>query len=90
MLMQHQARLQVTGIGSLLTLHPLLGELTTPEQLSAADQRLRRLLYLHLLDDGIYVAERGSMALSMALGEAEHEALLASVERFVSRYRALV
>jgi glutamate-1-semialdehyde 2,1-aminomutase len=90
MLMQHQARLQVTGIGSLLTLHPLLGELTTPEQLSAADQRLRRLLYLHLLDDGIYVAERGSMALSMALGEAEHDALLSSVAGFVARYRALV
>jgi glutamate-1-semialdehyde 2,1-aminomutase len=90
MLMQHQARLQVTGIGSLLTLHPLLGELTTPEQLSAADQRLRRLLYLHLLDDGIYVAERGSMALSIALGESEHDALLSSVAGFVARYRALV
>jgi glutamate-1-semialdehyde 2,1-aminomutase len=90
MLMQHQARLQVTGVGSLMTFHPLLGELTTPQQLAKADQRLRRLLYLHLLEDGIYVAERGSMALSLALGEAEHDALVASVERFVTRYRALV
>jgi glutamate-1-semialdehyde 2,1-aminomutase len=90
MLMQHQARLQVAGIGSLLTIHPLLGELTTPQQLAAADHRLRRLLYLHLLDDGIYVAERGSMALSLALGEAEHDALLSSVAGFVARYRALV
>jgi glutamate-1-semialdehyde 2,1-aminomutase len=90
MLMQHQARLQVTGIGSLLTMHPLVGDLTTPEQLSTADQRLRRLLYLHLLDDGIYVAERGSMALSLALGEAEHDVLVESVARFVTRYRALI
>ncbi len=90
MLMQHQARLQVTGTGSLMTVHPLSGELTTPEQLSKADQRLRRLLYLHLLDDGIYIAERGSMALSMALGGAEHDALLKSLERFVTRYRAFV
>jgi glutamate-1-semialdehyde 2,1-aminomutase len=89
-LMHNQARLQVAGIGSLLTIHPLLGELTTPQQLAAADQRLRRLLYLHLLDDGIYVAERGSMALSLALSEAEHDALLASVAGFVARYRALV
>lgn len=90
MLMHHQARMQVTGTGSLMTLHPLAGELTTPEQLSAADHRLRRLLYLHLLDDGIYIAERGSMALSMALGVTEHNALLASVENFVQRYRALL
>jgi glutamate-1-semialdehyde 2,1-aminomutase len=90
MLMQHQARFQVTGTGSLMTLHPLVGELTTPEQLSKADQRLRRLLYLHMLDDGIYIAERGSMALSMALGKTEHDALLASVERFVTRYRTFV
>ena len=90
MFMRHQARLQVTGIGSLLTLHPLSGELTRPEQLAAADQRLRRLIYFHLLDDGIYVAERGSMALSLALGEAEHEALAASLERFVQVNRTLV
>jgi glutamate-1-semialdehyde 2,1-aminomutase len=89
-LMQHQARLQVSGVGSLLTFHPLLGELSTPQQLAEADPRLRRLLYLHFLDDGIYVAERGSMALSLALGEAEHDALLASVAGFVARYRALV
>ena len=90
MFMRHQARLQVTGIGSLLTLHPLSGDLTRPEQLAAADQRLRRLIYFHLLDDGIYVAERGSMALSLALGEAEHEALVASLERFVRENRVLV
>jgi glutamate-1-semialdehyde 2,1-aminomutase len=90
MLMQHQARLQVSGTGSLLTFHPLSGELTTPEQLSKADHRLRKLLYLHLLDNGIYIAERGSMALSMALGTAEHNALLASVENFVTRNRAFI
>ena len=90
MLMKNQARMQVAGNGSLMTLHPLSGELTSPEQLSKADHRLRRLLYLHLLDDGIYIAERGMMALSMALNMAEHDALLASVESFVKRYRAFV
>jgi glutamate-1-semialdehyde 2,1-aminomutase len=89
-LMQHQARLQVTGVGSLMTFHPLPGELTTPQQLANADSRLRRLLYLHFLDDGIYVAERGSMALSLALGDAEHDALVTSVEKFVTRYRTLI
>jgi glutamate-1-semialdehyde 2,1-aminomutase len=88
--MRHQARLQVTGIGSLMTVHPTLGELTGPEMLSAIDPRLRRLLYLTLLDEGIYLAERGMMALSMALQPEHHDKLVGAMERFISRYRALI
>jgi glutamate-1-semialdehyde 2,1-aminomutase len=90
MFMQHQARLQVLGVGSLMAVHPVPSEIARPEQLVEADMRVRRLLYFHLLEDGIYLAERGSMALSLALGEAEHDAFTASLERFVSRYRAFV
>jgi glutamate-1-semialdehyde 2,1-aminomutase len=90
MFMQNQARLQVKGVGSLMTVHPLLGDISRPEQLADADMRIRRLLYFHLLEDGIYLAERGSMALSLALTEKEHDALAASLESFVSRYRAFV
>jgi glutamate-1-semialdehyde 2,1-aminomutase len=88
--MQRQARMQVTGVGSLLTLHPLGGEITDTEAATQADMRLKRLLYFHLLENGIYVAERGFMALSLALGDAEFEALEASLDSFVSRYREFV
>jgi glutamate-1-semialdehyde 2,1-aminomutase len=88
--MQQQARMQVTGVGSLLTLHPLGGEITDTEAATKADMRLKRLLYFHLLENGIYVAERGFMALSLALGDAECEALETSLDNFISRYREFV
>jgi glutamate-1-semialdehyde 2,1-aminomutase len=90
MFMQNQARLQVKGVGSLLAIHPVVGEITQPSHLANADMRLKRLLYFHLLEDGIYLAERGFMALSIALTEKQHDALAASLERFISRYRAFV
>lgn len=88
--MSHQARMQVTGAGSLLTLHPLSGDIRSAEDAAKADARLKRLIYFHLLDDGIYVAERGFMALSLILASRELDALEASLARFIAKYRAFV
>jgi glutamate-1-semialdehyde 2,1-aminomutase len=90
MFMQRQARMQVTGVGSLLTLHPLGGEIADTEAAAKADMRLKRLIYFHLLEDGIYLAERGFMALSLVLDEPEFEALEASLDRFVTSYREFI
>lgn len=90
MFLQRQARMQVTGVGSLMTLHPLGGDIADAETAAGADMRLKRLIYFHLLEEGIYLAERGFMALSLVLGEAECDALVASLDRFVTRYRAFV
>jgi glutamate-1-semialdehyde 2,1-aminomutase len=90
MFMHHQARMQVTGVGSLLTLHPLGGVIADADAATKADMRLKRLIYFHLLDDGIYLAERGFMALSLVLGDTESDALVQSLERFVGKYRELV
>jgi glutamate-1-semialdehyde 2,1-aminomutase len=90
MFMERQARMQVTGVGSLLTLHPLGGEIADAEAAAKADMRLKRLIYFHLLEDGIYLAERGFMALSLALDDREFEALESSLDRFVTRYREFI
>jgi glutamate-1-semialdehyde 2,1-aminomutase len=90
MFMSHQARMQVTGVGSLLTLHPIGGDIRSAEDAAKADARLKRLIYFHLLDEGIYVAERGFMALSLILTQGEFDALEASLARFIEKYRALV
>jgi glutamate-1-semialdehyde 2,1-aminomutase len=90
MFMHHQARMQITGVGSLLALHPLSGPITDTETADKADLRLKRLAYFHLLDEGIYLAERGFMALSLALNDGDGEALVQSLERFVSKYREFV
>jgi glutamate-1-semialdehyde 2,1-aminomutase len=88
--MSHQVRMQVTGVGSLLTLHPIGGDIRSAEDAAKADARLKRLIYFHLLDEGIYVAERGFMALSLILAQGEFDALEASLVRFIGKYRALV
>ena len=88
--MRYQAPLQVTGLGSLLTIHPKAGALEKPEDLKDADLRLKRLLFLHLLDHGVYIAERGFMALSLAIDDAACDALAAGVESFVVQYSGLL
>ncbi|MDE2446175.1 MAG: aminotransferase class III-fold pyridoxal phosphate-dependent enzyme [Alphaproteobacteria bacterium] len=84
--MRYQAKLQVTGVGTLLNIHPVLGDVARPEDLAAADLRVRRLLFLHLLDAGIYVAERGFMPLSLMITQPEANRLVVAVEEFLVKY----
>jgi glutamate-1-semialdehyde 2,1-aminomutase len=88
--MGYQAALQVTGIGSLLTLHPVGNQISSAADAQKADPRLRRLLYFHLLGDGIYVAERGFMALALTLSDDDLTALMESLRRFTEKYRHLL
>jgi glutamate-1-semialdehyde 2,1-aminomutase len=88
--MRYQAPMQATGIGSMITLHPVVGEVRTPEDVQKADKRLRQLLFLDLLDDGFYIAERGFMALSLKVSEEDCARLVAAVERFIARRRELL
>lgn len=63
--------LQVTGIGSLMALHPTRAEIRRPEDLEHTDARLRELLFLDLLEEGYYLAPRGYMALSLVLTDEQ-------------------
>jgi glutamate-1-semialdehyde 2,1-aminomutase len=85
--MRYQAPVKATGIGSMITLHPVAGEVKTPEDVAKVDRRLRQLLFLDLLDDGFYLAERGFMALSLKITDEDCGRLVTAVEGFVSRRR---
>jgi glutamate-1-semialdehyde 2,1-aminomutase len=74
----------------MLTIHPVVGEIDKPEDADKADRRLRRLLYLDLLDEGIYIAERGFIALSLEIAETESAKLLAALQNFLTRRRSLL
>ncbi|MCL4126907.1 UNVERIFIED_CONTAM: hypothetical protein GTU68_017457 [Idotea baltica] len=56
-----------TGVGSMVCIH-------------AADDRLVELLFHSALRDGLYVARRGFMALSMAITDTHCDQLIASIE----------
>lgn len=88
--MRYQVALQTTGIGSLLNIHPLAGELRSPDDTAKADSRLRQLIYLDLLDEGYYIAGRGYMALSLVVSDAHCDGFLAALERVVTKRRHLL
>jgi glutamate-1-semialdehyde 2,1-aminomutase len=64
-------RLQFTGIGSLLCAHPVTGVIKTAADAAAVDPLLRDLLFFDLLERGFYLARRGFIALSLAIGDDE-------------------
>jgi glutamate-1-semialdehyde 2,1-aminomutase len=85
--MSYQVRLSATGIGSMMTVHPLSGALRRPEDLAKADKRLRRLLFLDLLDAGLYIAERGFVSLSLMIADSDCDRLASVIEDFIKRRR---
>ena len=62
--------LWVTGLGAMSSLH-------------ADDDRLLDLLFHHLLADGLYIARRGFIALSLEIDDEDCDRLTASVRRWV-------
>lgn len=88
--MRAQVRMKATGMGSMITVHPLGGDIVKPEDAEHADKRLKQLLFLDLLDQGIYIAERGFMALSLMIDEEACARLVAAFESFIAKRRALL
>jgi glutamate-1-semialdehyde 2,1-aminomutase len=65
----------VTGLGSMLAVH-------------ASDDRLIELLFHSLLADGFYLARRGFIGLSMAVTDAQCNALVSAVDRWAGELAA--
>lgn len=88
--MRYQVRMKAMGQGSMITIHPASGDITSPEDLDATDKNLRQLLYLDLLEQGIYIAERGFMALSLMVTDQDCDRVVQAVEAYVNRRRDLL
>lgn len=68
-----------TGRGSMVGLHPVPGPVRSPDDLAAADDRRRELLYLELLERGWYMARRGFIALSIEVSDDDVDGFIATV-----------
>jgi glutamate-1-semialdehyde 2,1-aminomutase len=88
--MRYQVRMKAMVQGSMIAIHPMAGEIATPHDLEKTDRRLRQLLFLDLLEEGIYIAERGFMALSLMVTEEDCGRLLTAVERHIAKRRELL
>ncbi|MBI1777546.1 MAG: aspartate aminotransferase family protein [Proteobacteria bacterium] len=74
--------MQFTGIGSMMSVHFLKGEIRSIFDARAGSKELVELFFLDMLERGIYLARRGMMALSLPITETDGEALVAAVDEF--------
>jgi len=88
--MRYQVKMKATGQGSMIVIHPMAGEIHSPGDLEATDKRLRQLLFLDLVGHGIYMAERGFIALSLMVTDADCDRVVAAVEDYITRRRELL
>jgi glutamate-1-semialdehyde 2,1-aminomutase len=71
----------VTGLGSLMNIHPV-----APRNVA---EDLRKLLFFELAAAGIYIAARGLIALSLAITDDDIACLLRALARFLTKYKSL-
>ena len=76
---QAGAPFTVTGVGTLLNIHPVRAEISRPADLAAGEPRLLELLFLDLLERGYYLAPRGYLALSLALTDGQLDGFAVAV-----------
>ncbi|MFO1132651.1 MAG: aminotransferase class III-fold pyridoxal phosphate-dependent enzyme [Hyphomicrobiales bacterium] len=88
--MRYQVKMKAMGQGSMIVIHPAAGEINSPHDIEDTDKRLRQLLFLDLLDEGIYMAERGFMALSLMVTDADCDRVVGAVEGYITRRRELL
>ena len=84
------AALRFTGIGSLMNLHAGTGDIEGVDDLAPGDADITELFFFHMLEQGIYVARRGFVVLSLPLTEADLERFAAAFAGFLARYRAVL
>ena len=77
----------VTGWGSLCTIHPVDGAIRSAADARAGDARWRGLLFHELLAEGFYFAQRGYLALSMDVADADVARFIDAVAGFCERHR---
>ena len=67
-----------------MNIHGIVGPVDSANDLADADDRLKELLFFHLLAVGIYTARRGFIALSIEITDEDVDRVVAAVEMFCS------
>jgi glutamate-1-semialdehyde 2,1-aminomutase len=81
---------QVTGRGSMMCFHFTDKPLRNAADAGAANQKLKELLFLDLLERGYYIARRGMVALSLMVGDKECDGFVGAVEEFLDLHGGLM
>jgi glutamate-1-semialdehyde 2,1-aminomutase len=82
--------MQFTGLGSMMQPHFRKGPIERPYAATPREEALRELYFFDLLAAGVYIARRGMIAMSLPVGEAECDRLVAAVDEFCALRRPLM
>jgi glutamate-1-semialdehyde 2,1-aminomutase len=76
--------MQITGIGSMFKIHFSASPVRDYRTAQQANSLIHEALFLFGLNRGLYLSSGGRCCLSTAMGDAEIEKYLATVEEFLS------
>lgn len=71
---------QFTGLGSIMNLHGMTGPVRCVADLAPSSGLMKELLYFELLERGVYMAQRGLVALSLPFDDAACDTMVAAFE----------
>jgi glutamate-1-semialdehyde 2,1-aminomutase len=80
--------LSVTGMGSLIGIHPVAGPVTNAAEAAAGDRRVLRAVHLSLLSRGIFSAARQFYVLSTAMNGADTDAFMSAFTESINQVAA--
>ena len=80
----------VTGIGSMMMVHLTDEPLSSPEDSGKVPAVLRGLIHMALLERGYYVARRNMIVLSLPMGDAEIDGLVAAFGETIDQYASIL
>lgn len=76
----------VSGLGSLMCVHPQTDPVFKPSDLAASKHEARVLLHLEMLERGYYMAQRGYMSLSLTLEDDDYDGFAAAFDDVLGNY----
>jgi glutamate-1-semialdehyde 2,1-aminomutase len=82
--------MQFTGLGSMMNVHMFQGAVRSIRDLEASAKPLADLFYFRMLEQGVWLARRGMINLSLPVGDAECARLVQEVETFVEAGNRIV
>lgn len=79
-------RMMASGLGSIMNLHFVDGPVADAWAVKKGPQDLRELLWLHMVNSGFWIAQRGMMSLSLLIDDKDTDAMLDAIGEFIDRY----
>lgn len=82
--------MQFTGLGSMMNVHMCPGAVRSVRDLERSTRPLSDLFYFQALNNGVWLARRGMINLSLPIGDAECDRLVRAVEAFIESCNRIV